>query len=196
MHLLLGTNNRGKVIEIREALAGLPMKILTPEDVKIEEVPQERGSTFAENAIQKARFYFECSKIPTIADDSGIIVDALKHELGIHTRRWGAGPDANDEEWIAYFLDRMKKEDNKRASFVCTIAYIDASHDVHIFEGRCDGTITEELEATYLPGLPISGCFRPHGHDRVFSALNLDQKNRTSHRGKALSQLRGHLKCP
>ncbi|MBI3619252.1 non-canonical purine NTP pyrophosphatase [Candidatus Peregrinibacteria bacterium] len=188
-HLLLGTANRGKVIEIREALAGLPMTIVTPSDLKIEEVPHETGSTFAENAIQKAQFYFERSKIPTIADDSGIIVDALKDELGIHTRRWGAGSDAGDEEWIEYFLDRMKHEENKRASFVCSIAYVTGDSRVHVFEGRCEGTITEKLEADYLPGLPISGCFVPDGENHVFSAMNLEQKKRTSHRGKAIQKL-------
>ncbi|TSC58116.1 MAG: dITP/XTP pyrophosphatase [Candidatus Peregrinibacteria bacterium Greene0416_19] len=193
MRLLLGTNNRGKVIEISEALASLPHAIVTPAHVGISESPKETASTFEENAILKAKFYFERAKIPTIADDSGIIVEALNDELGIHTRRWGAGPAASDEEWIAFFLERMKKERNKRAAFVCTIAYVDQDGGAHVFEGRCEGEITNTLEADYLPGLPISACFRPDGYDRVFSALTIDQKNSTSHRGRAVRQLRDHL---
>lgn len=193
MELLLGTNNEGKVIEIAEALTGLPHAIVTPAHVGITDSPKETGSTFEENAIQKARFYFDRTKIPTIADDSGIVVDALKDELGIHTRRWGAGPAASDEEWIRHFLDRMKRERNKRASFVCALAYVDAGGRLRAFEGRCEGTITEDLEADYLPGLPISACFRPDGFDHVFSALSIEQKNSTSHRGRATAKLRMHL---
>lgn len=193
MKLLLGTSNEGKIIEIREALAGLGLDIKTPEDVGIEESPREHGDTFETNALEKARFYFERAKIPTLADDSGIIVEALQSELGIHTRRWGAGPGATDKEWIDYFLKRMEKEKNKRARFVCVMAFIDESGKEHLFEGTCDGVITETLEAEYFPGLPISGCFRPDGHGAVYSAMSIEQKNSTSHRGKALKKVLKHL---
>jgi len=193
MRLLLGSNNEGKIIEISEALEGLPVKIVSPKHLAIADVPEEAGESFAENATAKARFYFERAKLPTIADDSGIIVEALADELGLHTRRWGAGPAASDEEWIAYFLKRMKQEKNKRARFVCVLAYVDPAGTTYTFEGRCEGIITPTLEAGYLPGLPISACFRPDGFDRVFSALTIEQKNSTSHRGRAAQQLRQHL---
>ncbi len=197
MRLLLATTNRGKIIEIGESLADLPVTLTTPEELRITEIPHETGETFEENARQKARFYFERSKLPTLADDSGILVEALANELGIHTRRWGAGPDASDMHWISFFLDRMRGERNKRAHFVCVLCYIDAAGVEHLFQGRCDGVITKELEASYLPGLPISACFRPDGYDCVFSALSIEQKNSTSHRGRAshafAQYLRGHL---
>jgi len=193
MRLLLGTNNAGKIIEISEVLHGLPLKILTPKHVNLTEAPLESGTTFEANAIEKARFYFERTQLPTVADDSGIIVEALKDELGIHTRRWGAGPEATDAEWIAYFLERMKKEENKRAAFVCVLAYMDPLGATYTFEGRCEGIITPTLEADYLPGLPISACFRPEGFSRVFSALSVQDKNAISHRGKATKQLRHYL---
>jgi XTP/dITP diphosphohydrolase len=186
MQLLLGTNNKGKVIEMQEALSSLHLSVVTPIDLGITDVPEETGDTFMENAEQKARFYFEKGNLPTLADDSGIIVDALKDELGIHTRRWGAGKDATDEQWIAHFLDRMSKEENKRARFLCTLVYIDQEGTSHMFEGRCDGIITDQLEAEFLPGLPISACFKPTGYDKVYSALSIEEKNRVSHRGKAL----------
>ncbi|MDD5041799.1 MAG: non-canonical purine NTP pyrophosphatase [Candidatus Peribacteraceae bacterium] len=131
--------------------------------------------------------------LPTVADDSGIIVEALKDELGIHTRRWGAGPEATDSEWIAHFLKRMKEEQNRRAAFVCVLAYVDPLGATYTFEGRCEGIITPALEADYLPGLPISACFQPEGHSHVFSALTVEQKNSTSHRGKAAQKLRDYL---
>ncbi len=194
MKLLLASSNKGKVLEIREALDGLGLELLDLNDVpSMGEMPEETGETFAGNATIKARHFFDMTGHPTIADDSGIIVEALHGELGVQTRRWGAGANATDEEWIEYFLERMKKEKNKRAQFVCSIAHIDHEGQLHIFDGVCEGVVTEELEASYLPGLPIAACFKPNGEDLVFSAMSLEQKNRTSHRGRALSQLRLHL---
>jgi len=194
MQYLLATSNKGKIIEMRECLAGLPIIFLTPGDLPHPvSPPHEDMETFEGNALQKARYYFEKTGIPSIADDSGILVGALMKELGIHTRRWGAGPKATDEEWITYFLDRMKKEPDKRARFVCVIALVDAGGEKRTFEGRCDGIITESLEAEYVPGLPISACFQPGGVSKVFSALTVKEKNRVSHRGKAMHELRRHL---
>ena len=193
MKLLIATTNKGKVIEIGEVLANLPVTLVTPIDYGIQESPHEHGATFAENAKLKAQFYFDQTKLPTIADDSGIFVEALAGELGVQTRRWGAGPEASDEEWIAFFLERMKKEKNKRAHFVCALSYIDADGIAHVFEGKCSGSITETLEADYLPGLPISACFKPDGFEKVFSALSLEQKNSTSHRGRATVAFREFL---
>ena len=196
--LLLATANKGKVIEMREGLEGLGLEFLTLRDVNIDSSPEETGLTYEENAKLKARYYFDATGIPSLADDSGILVEALGNELGIHTRRWGAGPAASDEEWIAYFLERMKKEENRQAEFVCVLAlacFDSAQHDttVRVFEGRCHGAITEDLQAEYLPGLPISACFIPDGCDRVFSALPIDLKNRVSHRGEAVGKVRGFL---
>lgn len=193
MKLLLGTSNKGKIQEIRDALADLHLEIVTPSDCGITEKPEEKGKTYEQNAIQKARFYFEKSGLPTLADDSGIIVEALKNELGIHTRRWGAGPEASDQEWIEFFLEKMLMQETKKAKFVCALCYIDQKGKEHLFEGTCDGVITEELEAEYLPGLPISACFKPDGEEKVFSALSVEEKNRISHRGRALHELLGYL---
>jgi XTP/dITP diphosphohydrolase len=194
MQLLVGTSNKGKHIEINEVLGDLGFELLSPTDLKISIDPEETGATFAENALQKARHFFEHGgSIPTIADDSGIIIDALQDELGIYTRRWGAGATATDAEWIEHFLKRMSVEENKKARFVCNLAYIDPQGEHHIFEGTCSGIITPELEADYLPGLPISACFIPEGFDTVYSAMTIDQKNTISHRGRAVQQLREHL---
>ena len=194
MELFLATKNKGKIIEFTEVLSDLSIKLLTPADIPgfPKEIPEEESS-FRENALAKARFAHAHANYPVLADDSGIIVEALKKELGVHTRRWGAGPEASDEEWITYFLNRMKNEKNKRAEFVCVLALIDENGLKHIFEGHCMGTITETLEADYLPGLPISACFRPDGYDRVFSALTVAEKNRVSHRGRAMQELRKFL---
>lgn len=193
MRLLIGTSNPGKILEIHDALGGLPLTLLQPSDVSISDTPHEHGSTYGENALLKARWYQRHSGLPTIADDSGIVVDALAEELGVQTRRWGAGADATDDAWIAHFLKRMEGESNRRARFVCAIAYIGSDGSTHLFEGVCEGSITLALEAPILPGLPLSSCFLPDGADKVQSAMSVDEKNRWSHRGRALHKLREHL---
>lgn len=194
MDLFLATSNKGKIIEICAALTGLPCAITTPSHLsQIPHPPEETGSTCQKNALIKARFYYKRTGLPTLSDDSGLIVEALKDELGLHTRRWGAGPHASDEEWVIYFLNRMKEESNKTAIFTCTLAYIDQRGAEHLFEGRCMGTITQELEADYLPGLPISACFKPEGYTKVYSALLTDEKNSISHRGKALQKFKEYI---
>jgi XTP/dITP diphosphohydrolase len=193
MKLLIGSSNKGKFLDMSDALKDLSIELVEPSDVGITDAPHEEGSTFKENAAQKAHFYFKKSGIPTLADDSGIIVEALKGELGIHTRRWGAGPKASDAEWIRYFLDRMKKETNKRARFECSLCYIDETGAEHFFEGSCEGVITDDLEAEYLPGLPIAACFKPDGADKVYAAMGLEGKNQWSHRGRAMSKFVEYL---
>jgi XTP/dITP diphosphohydrolase len=191
MQLLIGTANRGKFIEISEVLRPLDLELLSPADLKITIDPEETGATFAENALQKARHFFRSGgSVPTISDDSGIVIDALEGELGIHTRRWGAGAEASDREWIEYFLQRMEAEKNRKAKFVCNLAYIDPEGAEHIFEGVCEGLITPTLEADFLPGLPISACFMPLGFDSVYSAMSTEEKNAISHRGKAVHALK------
>ncbi len=193
MELLIATSNQGKIIEMSEVLSGLGLSLKTPLDFGITESPEEHGDTYEKNAILKARFYYEQCGIPTLADDSGIVVEALQSELGVFTRRWGAGPTASDAEWISYFLDRMSREKNKKARFVCCLCFIDSLGVEHLFEGTSDGNITERLEAEYLPGLPISACFKPEGFKQVYSAMSTEQKNSTSHRGRAMKKLHDFL---
>ena len=193
MELLIATTNKGKIVEIGECFAGLPLQIRTPADMGITDSPHEHGTTYRDNAIIKATYYHERAGIPTLADDSGIVVHALGDELGVQTRRWGAGPDASDQEWIEFFLKRMEQEENRRAQFVCSLAYIGPDGELRTFEGTCDGVITMTLEAGYLPGLPISACFKPDTFNCVYSAMSIEQKNSTSHRGKAVSQFREFL---
>ena len=194
MRLLIGTRNRGKFIEISEVLGDLGLALLSPGDLKITADPKETGSSFCENALLKAKHFYEHGgAVPTIADDSGIVVEALEGELGIHTRRWGAGPNASDREWIDYFLQRMEEEENRKARFVCNLAYIDPAGKEHLFEGSCEGIITPSLMADYLPGLPISACFLPEGFESVYSAMTVDQKNAISHRGRAVHTFKRFL---
>ena len=165
-----------------------------PADLGVFEQPSEDFDTLRENALHKARFYRGRGGLATIAEDTGLFVEAISDELGVKTRRWGAGPDATDAEWLAHFLARMEPHANRAAKFVAVVAYIDAEGNESVFEGEARGQILREPRAEYLPGLPVSSVFLPDGYDRVFSALTHEEKNALSHRGKALKLFLEHLR--
>ena len=147
MKLLIGTNNAGKIDEFCSVLHDLNIHLVSPATIGITINPNETGGTYAENALLKAHAFFRHSHgIPTVTEDAGIDVYSLPGELGVHTRRWGAGPSASDDAWIAYFLDRMKGITDRRATFYSAVAFLDAGGHEKVFEGHCEGTITETLE--------------------------------------------------
>lgn len=191
--ILIATHNPGKFKEISSQLEPLGYSCTSPADLNIHEDVEETEDRFEANALLKARFYFNRAKIPTIADDSGILVSALKDELGVKTRRWGAGPEASDDVWLRFFLDRMSGETDRKACFVCAIAYVD-DNESQVFLGESWGQLTHAPMTTLEPGIPLSSVFLPENHDRVYSALSLEEKQAISHRGRAVSKLVEHLK--
>lgn len=190
--LLIATRNKGKFNEIREVFSDLPWSLLSLQGYE-EEIQSslgeavEDGDTFEKNAYKKAKFYFDKTGLMVLAEDSGIIVDALKGEPGVKTRRFGAGEKASDEEWIAYFLNEMSNvpREKRSAEFVC-VACLMGKDFVEYFRGETQGFITMGLEAPIKEGVPLSSCFRPEGYDMVYAALDIKQKNLVSHRGKAM----------
>lgn len=194
--ILLATGNIGKANEMLEVLQSLPCEFLTLADLNLENDAQEIGETHEENALIKARYFFQKTKLPTIGEDSGITVDALRGELGIHTRRWGAGEQANDQEWLDYFLDIMSNENNRKATFYCASAFVFQNDEMHlekIFTGETKGKLTTEPQCPLPAGIPISALFIPENHTRVYAALNNNEKNAISHRGKTMKQLKEYL---
>ncbi|MFA6552796.1 MAG: non-canonical purine NTP pyrophosphatase, partial [Candidatus Paceibacterota bacterium] len=154
----------------------------------------EDGETFKENAYKKAKYYYDKTGLLTLAEDSGILVDVLAGELGVKTRRWGAGETATDEEWIEYFLKKMEKVPNEKrgAKFVCVPCLLGEGIE-KFFEGETRGVLTREIAAPILPGLPLSSCFVPNGFEKVYAALTTEEKNKTSHRGKAFLKVKEFL---
>jgi XTP/dITP diphosphohydrolase len=191
--ILIATRNFGKFKELMEVLEDLPFKFVSLNDEKIAGDVEENGETYEENAIIKAEFFGRESGLPTIADDSGIRVDALNGELGVHTRRWGAGEKAGDEEWLGYFLKRMSVEKNKRAEFISAIALYRPGAETLAFRGECVGQILDNPQVDLEPGIPLSAVFLPDGKDKVFSALARHEKNEISHRGKAVKKCHDYL---
>lgn len=188
MDILIATKNPGKFKEISEFMKGLKLQFVSLSDLGIEHDYPEEGLTFEENALGKARFYSGLTGLPALADDSGIFINALADELGVKTRRWGAGEKASDEEWLAHFMERMSSESDRRAKFVCAAAFVSPNEEL-LFMGETVGQITDQLETAVYPGIPLSSVFKPEGSDKVYSLLSPEEKNKISHRGKAFKQL-------
>ena len=174
-------------------LDGLPVKLIFLKDLSVEDGDfVEHGETFADNAFLKASYYAEKTGLPTIGEDSGILIDAFPGELGVKTRRWGAGEKASDGEWLEYFMKRMEGIEGRGAKFVCNACFVDGGGRAS-YEGGTLGDITLEVEGPILEGIPLSAVFKPRGFEKVYSALTAGEKNSISHRGKALSEMRGFL---
>jgi len=193
--ILIATGNKGKLKEIHAFLGDIPgIRFVSLADIEYAGRDcQETGKTFAENAEQKARFFYEQTGYITLAEDSGIQVEALAGELGVKTRRWGAGEKASDEEWMEVFLRRMEKEKNRNAQFFTAACIYDGKH-AHIFEGACKGTLVQHSSVPLERGVPLSSYFVPEGENKVFSALSVTEKNAISHRGKAMMLVKQYLK--
>lgn len=191
--LLIATGNPGKFSEMMEVLEGLPYTFLFLGDLGIEADDfEEDGDTFEDNALKKAKYFSEKTGLLALGEDSGILVNALPGELGVKTRRWGAGEFASDEEWIEYFMKKMEGVEDRGARFVCTSCVFGDGVE-QFFSGETRGTITSELMAPILPGLPLSSCFISDGFETVYASMTPEEKNQVSHRGKAMHQVRAHL---
>ena len=191
--IVIATHNPGKFREISEALSGLSYHFTTPDKLGVREDIKETGETYEANSLLKAKYFAEKTKLPTIADDSGIVIDALKDELGVKTRRWGAGEKATDQEWLDYLLNRLKHEQNRTATFISVITLFDPEGEIHHFRGECRGVILETPQVPIEKGIPLSAAFLPDGSEKVFSAMSKEEKNRISHRGKAIHLCRQFL---
>ncbi|MBU1992501.1 MAG: non-canonical purine NTP pyrophosphatase [Patescibacteria group bacterium] len=191
--LLIATKNPGKFGEIKGVLSGLPFEFLFLGDLDEDfgDVSED-GETFYDNAFLKARYFADKAGLLTLAEDSGILIDAFPGEFGVKTRRWGLGEGASDEEWIVYFMEKMKDKGERGARFTCNAVLVDGD-SVWGFEGETPGSITEELMAPILPGLPLSSCFMPEGFDKVYAGLTREEKNEISHRGQAILKVRKFL---
>lgn len=187
--VLIGTNNPGKFKEISRQFNKHGIKTYSLKDLNITADFEENGSTFEENAVGKAKFYYNLAKIPTIADDSGLEIDVLGGEPGVKSRRW-AGYEMTDQEMLDMLFDKLKDipYEKRTARFVAVSAIFDGE-EVVIAKGDNRGYIAEELVCEMEKGIPWSSVFYPEGFNKVFSQLSVDEKNKMSHRGRALEKL-------
>ncbi|PWB38263.1 MAG: non-canonical purine NTP pyrophosphatase, RdgB/HAM1 family [Parcubacteria group bacterium] len=188
--LLIATHNSGKFAELKKLFETFGIPIYSLNDLKISEEFEEVGRTFEDNAVAKAKFYFELAKIPTLADDSGLAVDALHGEPGVHSRRWGNAQRGSDQDILDWLLKSLQKVPvEKRNCQFITVAALFDGEELITAEGTCRGRIGTELACPIEPGLPYSSIFYPLGHDKVFSQLSIEEKNKISHRGQAVNKI-------
>ena len=186
--IILATNNPGKIVELQAILA--PIHGISQASLGIESV-EETGLSFVENALLKARFASSITNKPALADDSGLVVEALQGEPGIYSARY-AGVNAGDAENIACLLEKLKNkpENQRHAFFYCAIALVQHANDPTplIACGRMFGTITTVAMGEH--GFGYDPVFYIASHQCTAAQLPATIKNSISHRAKALQQLR------
>lgn len=183
--LLAGTSNKGKLSEIKALLQPLSLVVLSPGDFPHLTAPEETGKTFQENALLKARYYHQATGLPTLAEDSGLEVEALGGRPGVYSARF-AGADASDTANIEALLSLMTGKENRNARFRTVLVLITRSGSEHVFEGEARGRIAREPLGT--GGFGYDAVFIPEGHERSFAQMTPEKKNAISHRRRALEK--------
>lgn len=190
--LLLASQNPGKLKEMRQLVSGLPFRVLGPHDLGITAAPEETGTTFIENATLKALDYAKRSGRLTVADDSGLSVDALDGGPGLYSSRFG-GEGASDLDRNRLLLDRLKglPQEKRGARFTSAVVVVRDGQVVFQAQESVEGRIAEELRGPNGFGYDPLFFYPPLG--RGFAELSADEKNRVSHRAQACQQARAWL---
>lgn len=191
MRVILASNNKNKLREMAQILLPFGMEVISQRDAGADFEIEENGTTFRENAEIKAAAVYYKLKMPVIADDSGLVVDALSGAPGVYSHRF-AGENASDRDRSLKVLSELINvpKDKRTARFICEICYIDENGEKHFFTGRCEGIIGTEERGENGFGYDPIFCVG----DRTLAEMTDDEKNEISHRGNALRLLSKYLK--
>ena len=185
MRFVLATHNPGKLRERGEILKDFGIEVVSPKDLGITVDVEETGSTFAENAMLKAKAICKAADLPAIADDSGLCVDALNGAPGVYSARYG-GEGLDDRGRYMLLLSSLRGAPTRAAHFACAVACAFPNGDTLTAEGRCDGSIA------YAPlgegGFGYDPVFLLPGTGKTFGQLTQEEKSAVSHRGRALRE--------
>jgi XTP/dITP diphosphohydrolase len=192
LDLLIASNNPGKLREIQSILADLPsgwhsawLKLLQPVDIGLHLDVQEDGQTYAENAALKARAFCHASQLVTLADDSGLEVDALSGQPGLHSARYAPQPGATDADRRAYLLHNLQGHPRPwTARFRCTVAISTPAGELYYTEGICPGEIIDQERGQN--GFGYDPVFLLPELGLTMAELSMSEKNRLSHRARAV----------
>jgi XTP/dITP diphosphohydrolase len=197
LRLLAATSNRGKLVELRSLLSDLPIEVLSLADVLPGAPPVvEDGATFLDNALLKVRAGALRSAMVTLAEDSGLEVDALDGRPGVRSARFareGATDAENNEALLAALADVA--DDRRRARFRCVMVLLDPRSEAQpiVTEGRCEGWIGRQPSGA--GGFGYDPLFVVEGYGRTMAELGEAEKNLVSHRGKAAREMRSSLEA-
>ena len=182
--LLIATTNAHKARELAALLGDVPFQITTPQEEGISLDVEETGSTFEENASLKAQAFAQASDLLSLADDSGIEVDALGGAPGIYSSRY-AGPGATDEDRVQFLLEKLRNVpvEERQGRFRCVVAVADPEGDVSLFQGTVEGVIA--FQPAGSNGFGYDPIFLLPDRQCTTAQLSPEEKNRISHRGQA-----------
>lgn len=184
MKIIFASNNRNKVEEIQKQLPAF-IEIVTLEEIGCTEDIEETGLTLEENAVLKANYISKKYHLPCFADDTGLEVDALNGAPGVYSARY-AGEDKNADKNINKVLSNLKGTVNRSAQFKTVIA-LNINEKQYLFTGIVKGSIRKEKEGS--KGFGYDPIFEPENLGKTFAEMDLEEKNKMSHRGKAVAQL-------
>ena len=192
--LLIATNNQGKVKELQELIQGMDVELVTPSQIGLDLDVIEDGLTYAENATKKAIAFAKASNLISLADDSGLEVDALDGAPGLYSARYGStnGEKLSDADRRKYLLSKLHNQPRPwTARFHATIAIAIPISDVHLAVGICEGEIIPTERGT--GGFGYDPIFLLPELGKTMAELSMDEKNRLSHRAKAVMNAKGIL---
>ena len=183
--LLIATNNQGKVLELQDLLQGSGIEFVTPAQINLQLEVDEDGSTYHENAGKKALAFAQASGLISLADDSGLEVDALDGAPGLYSARYSPKPGAKDKDRREFLLQNlMDKPRPWKAHFHATIAIAKPNGEIEFAEGNCYGEIIPEERGT--GGFGYDPIFFMPEPGKTMAELEMDEKNRLSHRARAV----------
>lgn len=191
MKLAIATNNQHKLQEIKAVLGGQFEQLLSLKDLGIDADVEETGSTLEENALIKARAIESLCHIPTLADDTGLMVDALNGAPGVYSARY-AGEEHNDANNRALLLKNLKGQENRKAHFATVIAIVFPNGGFITSNGRVEGEILQEERGN--EGFGYDSLFYSYELGKTFAQASQEEKNSVSHRGRALRNMVEKLK--
>jgi len=185
--LVLATDNKNKINEIKDILSDLPIEILSKDQIGLEDLKViEDGKTLVDNSLKKAREIAKYTDYLVVADDTGLFVEKLDGKPGVYSSRY-AGEDGNDKKNVELLLKNLEGEES-RAYFETVICLITEDKKEYIASGRCYGKVLTTIRGEN--GFGYDPIFQPDGFDRTFAELGSKQKNEISHRRKAIENLR------
>lgn len=188
--IVLATTNKNKIKEFQEMVKDLPVEIRSVGDFG--PIPEciEDGETFDDNAYKKALHTAKILGLPAIADDSGLVVEALDGAPGVYSARY-AGESATDAENCEKLLKEMEGKKNRKAAFQCVLSIAVPSGPALTYQGSCEGVILEEKQGE--SGFGYDPLFFYEPFNKSFAECGMEEKNKVSHRGKALAELRSEF---
>lgn len=185
--LVLATRNKGKIREFRALLSGFDLEIRSLDDFGPIPPPVEDGASFEENAYKKAHHTARVLGFPCLADDSGLVVESLGGQPGVHSARF-AGEGATDQANILKLMNAMEGMRDRKGSFQCVIAIAVPQGPALIYEGSCEGEIALSPQGEH--GFGYDPVFYYPPLKKTFAQMTPEEKNAVSHRGKAMVELR------